>query len=130
MQELLDAATAQLLLVSGCSCALCCGHMLMACTTGPDVMARLPLNAATRTHGSCCTCASQHCAEYADSKGEVLLTAQQGALQLGLWVNTQRNPRFKVSLQCHSQCSTARCTQTCTACLHGCRGGRSLRLMV
>jgi cancer susceptibility candidate protein 1 len=34
--------------------------------------------------------------EYADDKGDVLLTAQQGPLQWGLWVNTHKNPRFKL----------------------------------
>lgn len=37
----------------------------------------------------------QRADEYADPKGDVLLTAQQGMLQWGLWVNTQKNPRFK-----------------------------------
>jgi cancer susceptibility candidate protein 1 len=38
----------------------------------------------------------QRADEFADPKGDVLLTAQQGALQWGLWVNTQKNPRFKL----------------------------------
>jgi hypothetical protein len=40
--------------------------------------------------------AVQRADEYADPKGDVLLTAQQGLLQWGLWVNTQKNPRFKL----------------------------------
>lgn len=40
---------------------------------------------------------STQCAdEYADEKDDVLLTAQQGPLQWGLWVNTHKNPRFKL----------------------------------
>lgn len=38
----------------------------------------------------------QRADEYADPRGDVLLTAQQGPLQWGLWVNTQKNPRFKL----------------------------------
>lgn len=40
--------------------------------------------------------AVQRADEYSDPKGDVLLTAQQGVLQWGLWVNTQKNPRFKL----------------------------------
>lgn len=32
----------------------------------------------------------------ADNKGDVLLTAQRGCLQWGVWVNTHKNPRFKL----------------------------------
>jgi cancer susceptibility candidate protein 1 len=45
-------------------------------------------------HRPCCF-VLQRADEYADPKGDVLLTAQQGVLQWGLWVNTQKNPRFK-----------------------------------
>jgi hypothetical protein len=38
----------------------------------------------------------QRADEYANPKGDVLLTAQQGVLQWGLWVNTHKNPRFKL----------------------------------
>jgi len=44
----------------------------------------------------CCCHVVQRADEYADPKGDVLLTAQQGGLQWGLWVNTQKNPRFKL----------------------------------
>jgi cancer susceptibility candidate protein 1 len=36
------------------------------------------------------------CADEHADKGDVLLTAQQGPLQWGLWVNTHKNPRFKL----------------------------------
>lgn len=40
-----------------------------------------------------------YCAQYSDlhanDKGDVLVEAQKGPLQLGLWVNTHKNPRFK-----------------------------------
>lgn len=43
-----------------------------------------------------CIAGTQRADEYADPKGDVLLTAQQGDLQFGLWVNTAKNPRFKL----------------------------------
>eukprot|EP00878_Enallax_costatus_P026409 GHUV01028341.1.p1 GENE.GHUV01028341.1~~GHUV01028341.1.p1 ORF type:complete len:424 (+),score=159.44 GHUV01028341.1:283-1554(+) len=38
----------------------------------------------------------QNSDQHADDKGDVLLAAQQGPLQWGLWVNTYKNPRFKL----------------------------------
>ena len=38
----------------------------------------------------------QYSDQHADDKGDVLLAAQQGPLQWGLWVNTHKNPRFKM----------------------------------
>lgn len=42
---------------------------------------------------SCCV---QFADEHVDDKGDVLLTAQQQQLQWGLWLNTHKNPRFKL----------------------------------
>lgn len=38
----------------------------------------------------------QYSDQHADDKGDVLLAAQQGPLMWGLWVNTHKNPRFKL----------------------------------
>lgn len=41
-------------------------------------------------------CYVQFADEHVDDKGDVLLTTQQEQLQWGLWLNTHKNPRFKL----------------------------------
>jgi hypothetical protein len=45
---------------------------------------------------TCVPAPLQHSEEHADDKGDVLLTAQRGEQQLGLWANVHKNARFKL----------------------------------
>lgn len=111
IKSMIDSATAHVLLVSGlpsltpsffarpspsktaslamglCVSCVCAAYMRSSGLTESVVRVLVTC------HAVCC---AQHADEFADPKGDVLVVAQEGQQQWGLWANTQKNPRFKL----------------------------------